>query len=150
MALIKCPECGYEVSENAENCPKCGYRIERKKYCKYCGEKIPNDSVVCPKCGRQIESVAHRDSGIIINNSSSASSSASASNHVEPDHTKKKMINKKTALILCIFLGWLGAHKFYEGKTGMGILYVLTMGLFGIGWIIDIIIILGKTDPYYV
>ena len=44
----------------------------------------------------------------------------------------------------------LGAHKFYEGKVGMGILYLLTCGLFGIGWIVDIIIILTKPNTYYV
>ncbi len=27
MALIKCPECGSEVSEQAASCPKCGYPI---------------------------------------------------------------------------------------------------------------------------
>lgn len=41
--------------------------------------------------------------------------------------------------ILCLFLGYLGIHKFYEGKSSLGIVYLLTMGLFGIGWIIDII-----------
>ena len=52
--------------------------------------------------------------------------------------------------ILCLFLGYLGAHKFYEGKAGMGILYVLTVGLFGIGWFIDCIVLLCKPNPYYV
>lgn len=61
-----------------------------------------------------------------------------------------RMKNKWVALLLCIFLGLLGAHKFYEGKIGMGILYLLTGGLFCIGWIIDIIAILGKPNPYYV
>lgn len=53
--------------------------------------------------------------------------------------------NKKTDLWLCIFLGMFGVHKFYEGKTGMGILYLLTCGLFGIGWLVDIVII--ATSP---
>jgi TM2 domain-containing membrane protein YozV len=44
--------------------------------------------------------------------------------------------------ILCFCLGGLGAHKFYEGKIGMGILYILTFGLFGIGTLVDFIIIL--------
>lgn len=30
MALIKCPECGKEISDNAENCPHCGYPIKPK------------------------------------------------------------------------------------------------------------------------
>ena len=58
--------------------------------------------------------------------------------------------SKWTAFFLCLFLGSLGAHKFYEGKVGMGILYLLPCGLFGIGWSVDIIIILTKPNPYYV
>ncbi|MEG0978120.1 MAG: NINE protein [Bacilli bacterium] len=42
-------------------------------------------------------------------------------------------------LLLCWFLGVFGAHKFYEGKIGMGILYIFTLGLFGIGCIVDFI-----------
>lgn len=30
MALIKCPECGKEVSDKADSCPECGYPISRK------------------------------------------------------------------------------------------------------------------------
>ncbi len=51
-------------------------------------------------------------------------------------------MNKKEKTIdfvLCLFLGYLGIHKFYEKKTGLGILYLFTLGIFGIGWIIDII-----------
>ncbi len=47
--------------------------------------------------------------------------------------------SKKTALLLCIFLGFFGAHHFYVGSIGKGLLYAFTGGLFGIGWIIDII-----------
>lgn len=42
-------------------------------------------------------------------------------------------------LVLCILLGYFGAHKFYEKKIGMGVLYFFTLGLFGIGWIVDIV-----------
>ncbi len=63
---------------------------------------------------------------------------------------QKKAISKWTAFLLCFFLGGLGVHKFYEGKTGMGILYLFTGGLLGIGWFIDTISILFKSDPYYV
>lgn len=47
--------------------------------------------------------------------------------------------SKTTALLLCIFLGGIGVHHFYVGRIGMRILYLLTGGLFGIGWIVDII-----------
>ena len=50
------------------------------------------------------------------------------------------MKSKKIDFILCLFLGYFGIHKFYEGKVGMGILYLFTFGLFGIGWLVDIVI----------
>ena len=62
----------------------------------------------------------------------------------------KKEKNKWVAVLLCLFLGVFGGHKFYEGKIGMGILYILTLGLFGIGAIIDLIVLLFKPNPYYV
>ena len=40
-------------------------------------------------------------------------------------------------LLLCWLLGYLGVHKFYRKKKGMGFLYLFTIGLFGIGWIGD-------------
>jgi len=43
------------------------------------------------------------------------------------------------ALLLCIFLGYLGIHRFYTGKVGTGILYLFTGGLFVFGWFFDIL-----------
>lgn len=48
-------------------------------------------------------------------------------------------------LVLCIFLGGLGVHRFYEGKVGTGILWLCTAGLCGVGWLVDLIMIIcGK------
>lgn len=49
-----------------------------------------------------------------------------------------------TELLLCLFLGGFGVHKFYRGKIGMGFVYLFTGGLFGIGWLIDVISLLKK------
>ena len=52
--------------------------------------------------------------------------------------------SKVVALVLCIFGGFLGLHRFYVGKKVSGILYLLTGGVFGIGWIYDIFEIIGN------
>lgn len=49
--------------------------------------------------------------------------------------------SKAVALTLCIFLGFLGVHRFYLGKKASGRLYFFTLGLLGIGWLTDILVI---------
>ena len=56
--------------------------------------------------------------------------------------------NKWISFFLCLFFGIFGAYKFYEGRILLGILYICTVGLGGIGVIIDSIILLFKPNPY--
>jgi TM2 domain-containing membrane protein YozV len=58
------------------------------------------------------------------------------------------MKSKGTAYLLWLFLGVFSAHRFYLGQIGIGILYLLTFQLFGIGWIIDFFILGGMVDKY--
>lgn len=56
------------------------------------------------------------------------------------------MKSKGIAYLLHIFLGWLGAGRFYVGDIGMGILNLLTVGGFGFLWVIDLFLLSGRVD----
>ena len=151
MALILCEECGRDISDKATSCPHCGAPTSNAKlntkFCKHCGESIDKECVVCPKCGKQVEEIigSKDDRNIVINNNATASSSSNATIE-NVGYGKAK--NKWIALLLCIFT--ICGHKFYEGKFLMGIAYLFTVGFFGIGWFIDIFVLLFKPNPYYV
>ena len=69
-----------------------------EKFCSTCGAIIKIAAEICPKCGvRQ------------INTNSSG----------DPNASDK---SKTSAALLCFFLGFCGAHRFYVGKIGLGVL----------------------------
>lgn len=53
--IIKCPECGHQVSDKAPACPSCGVEIAGHVVkCPYCGEIYLKEDEVCPNCHRTI------------------------------------------------------------------------------------------------
>lgn len=91
-------------------------------FCAKCGAQIDNEAIICPKCGCP-----------------TANYDQPAQYYEYWDGASPK--SRLVALLLAIFLGWLGVHRFYLEKTGTGILWLLTGGCFGIGWLVDIILI---------
>lgn len=90
-----------------------------QKYCENCGAIIDRKAVVCPYCGVQVGSLV------------------CARPRKEGSSEKSRLV----AFILVWFLGVFGVHRFYVGRIGSGILWLLTGGLAGIGALIDIIMI---------
>lgn len=113
-------------------CQICGASLENGK-CNYCGyvseiSAQNTASINNPSCQTQtVQEQQYTINTPTFNNTG-----------ITPGVSRK---SKTTALLLCIFAGYVGAHKFYVGKIGTGIIYLFTAGLFGFGWIIDIILI---------
>ena len=101
-------------------------------FCRFCGKSLPDGSAFCSSCGRALNS---------------------AEPQIQPQQPVIHVINtnpnsgyihksKWSAFWLCFFLGGLGAHRFYVGKTGTGLIWLFTLGLCGVGSLIDLIVIL--------
>ena len=85
------------------------------KFCQSCGNSIDSMAVVCPRCGVMQPVMA------------------------DMSQSEKRIL---PAFLLCICFGFLGAHRFYAGKIGTGILQIFTFGGLGIWWLIDLIMII--------
>jgi ribosomal protein L37E len=110
--------------------------------CKHCGDdnfkKLDNNSYECKSCGfiirkkfAQIKNEESKSVNVIENNESNEENKS-----VQTTTTDNFSLVK---LLLCIFLGQYGVHRFMEGKIATGFIFLFTYGLCGIGCIYDII-----------
>lgn len=117
-AVGTCVGCGKFI------CEECNTEIQSKNYCKKCvGELLSESKKKIEKLednSKQAPMVFMNAGGGASSSSSSSSSSGQPGGFV-PVCTKSKVV----AGILGILLGGLGAHKFYLGRIGQGILYLL-------------------------
>ncbi|MCL2069840.1 MAG: NINE protein [Treponema sp.] len=96
-------------------------------FCSSCGAIILKAAEICPKCGVRQHPVP---SQMYLGPTGNAS--------YPPGYVPKSWV---ITLVLLIFFGCFGVHRFYVGKIGTGILMLLTLGGFGIWWLIDLIMI---------
>lgn len=117
-------------------------------YCHKCGRQLDSQAVICPSCGVATSNFAAQQAqpNIIINNANN-NANTNVNNNMMANYVYKK---KWVALILCFFFGFLGVHRFYTGKVGTGLLWLVTFGFFFIGWALDFLFILfgGFRDKF--
>ncbi len=92
-------------------------------FCSRCGNEVDNSVSFCPNCGEALKGFLG----------------------VKPKNSNDSSKNRTVALLLALFLGAVGAHRFYVGKIGTAILMILLSCCFGIGciWALaDVIFIL--------
>lgn len=119
-------------------------------YCLNCGKTVNGKPDFCPSCGAYIP-------WEVIDPQIEENTNTGSREEKTPDYRYSQQVqvqtgrekNKWVSLLLCLFFGVFGAHRFYEGKIGTGILYLFTGGLCGIGVFVDLIILVGKSNPYY-
>ncbi len=114
-----CRNCGNEVSEKAIMCVACGTPPNSgNKYCSNCKADTSPSTVVCMKCGVGLR-------GEITG--------------ARPGAVAGESKDWLTTLLLALFVGYFGVHRFYTGHTGIGVVQLLTLGGCGIWTLIDII-----------
>ena len=103
--------------------------MNEEKFCPFCGKQVSEDFKICPYCGKNI--YAYIDNDYNDNNSVFSQD------------------NWLICLMLIIFLGVIGGHKFYVGRIKDGIIMlILTITVIGfpisfIIWLIDLIKLLS-------
>ena len=130
-----CPKCGYPITEKAKFCPHCGFNqdvVFSHPVCPSCGaDRIPSD-VFCDQCGEKLPDVGGfrvcENCGdftpIEFSHCVNCGANPSASSHrlklsVPADR------DPFVALILCLFLGLFGMHRFYLDDVVAGRMYVI-------------------------
>ncbi|MDR1467905.1 MAG: zinc-ribbon domain-containing protein [Spirochaetaceae bacterium] len=124
--IMFCKECGSPLDEEARFCPNCGTAagttqsapvIQQpvKNCCANCGASFKEGMVFCEQCGAKV--------------GGEPATTTNVRQVIEAGASKKDYL---TTLLLLIFLGSSGAHRFYVGKIGTGILMPLLMIVFAI------------------
>lgn len=135
-----------------KSCPFCGEQIRAEaKKCKHCGETVD----VSMRAVEDMQRQNRQQQGPMVfmnagGGASSASAAASAAG-VGGSTGNFPIKSKGVAYFFLIggsFFGVCGLHRFYIGKVGTGILWLLTLGLLGIGQIIDLFTLGTQVDVY--
>lgn len=113
-------------------------------FCTNCGSQVNEGSAFCPACGSPLAPAAQPSQPQYQQQQYQQPQYQQPQFQPYPLDNNGTVYSKRErmiALLLCLFLGYLGVHRFYVGKIGTGIIWLLTFGCFGIGVLVDIITI---------
>lgn len=121
--------------------------------CLSCGATLRQNDRFCPYCGTEAAMPAPKAETPVIHVHLEQPAVQARTERVYIERTvqpRKSELSRLVMLLLFLFLGALGVHRFYQGRFGMGVLYLLTGGLCGVGLIVDFFIILvgNPKDKY--
>ena len=129
--------------DGISKCPNCGAVITGK-FCEYCGTHFASDDDAKVVIINNFYGSADNDSadqsafnrGFAANSNAQTAFAYAATADACADVSRKSRL---VALLLAVFLGYFGVHRFYAGQIATGIVYLFTFGLLGLGWVVDII-----------
>ena len=116
MAIIDCPECMHKISDQSISCTNCGLPTSKMKFlmkCPECSESISNQSTSCANCGFPIAKPAPFKA---------VPPPLPTQNHTTIVRVNSSRKSKGVAILLALFLGGFGIHKFYlnQGVLNIG------------------------------
>ncbi len=112
-----CRNCANEVSDKAIMCVACGTPpLDGNRYCYNCKAPTAPNAIVCMSCGVGLQNLGTKDGKDWL-----------------------------TTLLLCLFLGGLGIHRFYTKSTLIGVIQLFTLGCCGVWTLVDLIMIIVGT-----
>lgn len=116
----KCSDCGstrFDKTENGYRCKYCG-NIQDVIFTKEEKKSEAETEIIEPEIQEEVDIEVSEKKSFVVT---------------------EKFKSSLIRLIICLLGGWFGLHKFIKGEIFWGFVYMFTGGLFGIGYVIDLI-----------
>lgn len=144
---MECKHCGAKVGIEYRLCPYCRSEMEYPTVNQQPNQPIIIQNIIQDTTADQNNPQNNYNQNYYQNNPQNynANYPQNYPQNYAPNYFNNPVVSPKSkwlTLILAIFFGYFGIHRFYAGRFISGTLYIFTVGFFYIGWIFDIVTIL--------